>query len=216
MLIDVGMKTKRLVHLATLLAAALGTAACTGRHLDRAPASPDFSDRAPRRFIPEDLAASSGKARNAPLDIVAFHLDSALLLNSGIAQVDTAAKWMLRHPEYKIVLEGHTDRIGDAPYNEDLATRRAQIVRNHLMGWGVPSDRIVLVIYGESEAISPDNPSDRRVVMFASDRPTREIVAATLEHRHAQTAVWTQNGSLFQEKRTPEAEPQHETIATRR
>jgi outer membrane protein OmpA-like peptidoglycan-associated protein len=206
------MKTKRVLHLATLLTASLGTAALA----DRAPAGPDFVDSAPRRFIPASLAASDGKAPQAPLEVVAFHLDSAVLLNSAIAQVNTAAKWMLRHPAYKIVLEGHTDRIGDAPYNEDLATRRAQIVRNHLMGWGVPSDRILLVIYGEAEAIIPDNPSDRRVVMFASDRPTKEIVAGSLENRHARTAVWTQRGTLFQENKTFGSAAPHETIATRR
>jgi hypothetical protein len=70
-------------------------------------------------------------------------------------------------------------------------------VRNRLMGWGVPSDRIVLITYGETEAI-PDNPEDRRVVMFATDQPTRQVVATQLEHRDALIATWTERGSRFQ------------------
>ena len=40
------------------------------------------------------------------------------------AQVDRATRWLSQHPEYRIVLEGHTDAIGAAHYNEDLSMRR--------------------------------------------------------------------------------------------
>lgn len=206
----IGMKTKW-VFMATLLISTLGPAAWA----DRAPAGPDFVAARPERHIPAALAASDGTKPIAPLDVVAFKLDSAWLLNGAISQVDTAAKWLLHHPGYRIVLEGHTDMIGSDAYNEDLATRRAQIVRNHLMGWGVPSDRIVIVVYGASDAMDPENPSDRRVVMFASDRPVHEIVAGSLDHERAQTAVWTDRNTLFQEHKTPGVEPRRDTTASR-
>jgi hypothetical protein len=208
------MKTNSVLSLATLLAASFGTSAFA----DRGPAAPDFSGTAPARHIPRDLAASDGTAPILPLDVVAFHLDSAVLIPSAVVQVDRAAKWMLKHSNYKIVLEGHTDKIGDKPYNEDLATRRAALVRNHMIGWGVPADRIVLLIYGEADAKSPENPSDRRVVMFASDRPTKEIVAGKLDHAaRSITAVWTDRGTLFQQRsNAPVVEPPHETVASRR
>jgi hypothetical protein len=195
--------------LASLLVVASGVIAAA----DPPARGPDFLGALPPRGVPHGLSASDGTAPIAPLDVVAFANGSAALLPSAIAQIDTCAKWLHAHPRFKIVLEGHTDHLGTAEYNEDLATRRAEIVRHHLMAWGIPSDRILLVIYGEADATDDVNINDRRVVMYASDRPTKEIVTASLDHMHARAAVWTQRGTLFQEQVTGKTPRQ--VVATR-
>ncbi len=165
---------------------------------DIAPISPDFVGSAPRRHIDHSLVTSTSMNRIEPLDVIAFDLDSPHLAGETIAQVDRAAKWLLRHTDHRVVLEGHTDQLGRSPYNADLASRRMHAVRNRLMGWGVPSDRIVMLSYGETHAIVPNNPEDRRVVMFATDAPLRQIVATQLQYRHALIATWSERGRLLQ------------------
>ncbi len=195
--------------LASLLVVASGVIAAA----DPPPRGPDFVAARPPRGVPHGLAASDGTAPIAPLDVLAFANGSAALLPSAIAQIETCAKWSRAHPGFKIVLEGHTDHLGTASYNDDLAMRRAESVRQQLMVHGIPSDRILLVIYGEADATDDVNINDRRVVMYASDRPTKEIVTASLDHMHARVALWTQRGTLFQEQVT--GETPHPVVATR-
>ena len=181
-----GMLTK----LAAFLFVALGATAL-------AEPAPDFLGHSPARHIPADLAASDGRDPIAPGDVVAFKLDSAVLLSSSIGQLDRAAHWLKHHPGYRMVVQGHCDLIGDRAYNTDLATRRAQIVKNHFMSWGIASDRIVLVIFGKDDAIVPDNPSDRRVVMYATTDSPDVIAADHLANTRAEAIVWTDKNQLI-------------------
>lgn len=163
-----------------------------------APIAPDFVGAAPPLHIDRSLTASSDAMnRIEPLDVVAFGHDSTRLEGGSLDQVDRAATWLLQHRGHRIVLEGHTDASGMFPYNADLATRRMEAVRNRLLAWGVPSDRIVLITYGETRATPTDNPADRRVVMFATTRPVRDVVATQLEHRQALVAAWTERGTML-------------------
>lgn len=129
-----------------------------------------------------------------PLDVVVFSLDESGLTPGAVAQVDRAAQWLLRHRGHRIVLEGHTDLLGFSAHNADLAARRMQAVKQRLIAWGLPSDRVVLVTYGEALATIPNNPEERRVVMFVTDRPLRQVVTQQLEFRHALVANWTERG----------------------
>lgn len=163
-----------------------------------APIAPDFVGTAPKLHIDPSLVASPvSMNRIEPLDVVAFADNSPALSSAAVTQIDRAAQWLLRHEGHRIVLEGHTDASGMFPYNADLATRRVAAVRNRLLQWGVPSDRIVLITYGETRAATPDNPADRRVVMFATKQPVREVVAMQLENRQALVAAWTERGSML-------------------
>lgn len=186
---------------------------------DPAPPAPDFSARTPGlgpnmeggRFtrtpgIDRSAAASTGAALIAPLDDIEFAPGSCALGPEAVLEVDAAARWLRAHPGYRIALEAHAD-VPDAPeYAEDLANRRANLVRNHLMGWGISSDRIVILVGADH---------NRRLVMFASDRPIKQIVTASLDHRHVLAAVWTDKGSLLQEEQGL-GQPRRATVATRR
>ena len=198
------MKTKLL---ASIVASAFWASAGVIASADPTSRAPDFLGAAPRIAIDHHLAASSGTAPIDPFEDVPFQFGSAVLLSSGQAQLDLAASWLRAHPGKRLVIEGHTDRVGSTEYNQDLATRRADTVRQALMNKGIPSDRMLLVIYGEA------SPDDRRAVLYATDRPIREIVAASID-RGAEVAVWTNKGTLLREQRTPNAK--REVIATRR
>ena len=57
------------------------------------------------------------------------------------------------HPAPEIVVVGHTDRLGTVPYNDALSLRRAERVRNDLVGLGIARDRITIAGRGEREPI---------------------------------------------------------------
>ncbi len=99
---------------------------------------------------------------------VYFGFDSAELTAQGIAVIDRAIAVMRRQGVERVDLEGHTDSSGDAAYNERLAQRRAEAVRDALVARGVPADRITLIGKGERDlAVATGdgvrNPSNRYV-----------------------------------------------------
>ncbi|MET0064868.1 MAG: OmpA family protein [Candidatus Thiodiazotropha sp.] len=52
-----------------------------------------------------------------------------------------------------ITITGHADDIGPAPYNTQLAQRRADAVKHYLVGQGIPSDRINTQSEGSSNPL---------------------------------------------------------------
>jgi hypothetical protein len=171
--------------LKTILAGLVGVSLAAAPVL----AGPDFTGPAAKA---KPLAASAEATKMIlPEDDVVFMNDSSALLDSGIQQIQTVARYMKKHPSLRIVLEGHANSLGSAAHNEDLATKRADIVRMHLIGNGISSDRIIVVVYGESEAEPVPSPIDRRVVMFATTESPGVISRRLMRSQRALSVTWT-------------------------
>jgi len=75
---------------------------------------------------------------------------------------------ILAMPAAKVVVIGHTDRVGPQKRNDALSLKRAQWVRARLIAAGIPKDRIEAVGRGEREPLIPTadevaEPKNRRV-----------------------------------------------------
>lgn len=73
-----------------------------------------------------------------------------------------------RRDAAEVVVVGHTDRMGSVAANDVLALRRAERVRDELVGLGIPRDRIEVAGRGEREPLVPTpdevpEPRNRRV-----------------------------------------------------
>src|SRR5450631_3130265 len=159
------------------------------------PKGPDFVAVAPPRGVDRSLMASPGMQPIEPLEIVNFGLDSTALDPTAISQLDVLATWMKKYPEQNLVVEGHTDRLGTRDYNYDLGERRAVAVRAHLSGWGVSGDRVIVATFGERGAHKAENKNDRRVVIYASDKPRDQLVQDVVHQTRAETVAWTDRGT---------------------
>ncbi|MDR1976076.1 MAG: OmpA family protein [Campylobacteraceae bacterium] len=62
----------------------------------------------------------------------------------------------------RILIEGHTDSIGDDSYNLELSEKRAKLLKNSLIENGVDADRIIARGYGESKPIKPNQTEEGR------------------------------------------------------
>ena len=60
------------------------------------------------------------------------------------------------------MLEGHTDSIGSAKYNQGLSERRAAAVAKVLMENGVAANRISTVGYGKTQPIAENATKEGR------------------------------------------------------
>lgn len=109
---------------------------------------------------------------------VQFEFDRAEVQQQFLADIRRVADFLRANPGTVAELEGHTDSVGDAAYNQGLSERRVNAVRQVLISqFGIEEGRITAVGYGESRpAESNDTPEGR-----ASNRRVVSVVTATLQ-----------------------------------
>jgi outer membrane protein OmpA-like peptidoglycan-associated protein len=85
---------------------------------------------------------------------------------------------MQQDPDSKMVVEGHTDSQGGDSYNQDLSQRRAQTVRDYIVGRGVASDRVNAQGFGSSRSIADNKSAEGR----ANNRRVEIVVEPKRAH----------------------------------
>jgi OmpA-OmpF porin, OOP family len=101
--------------------------------------------------------------------IVFFEEGTSVLSASGKKVIEEALRAL--KPGDEVVLNSHSDTHGDARYNLELSQRRAETVRQKLIGGGVPEEAIKIFAYGESDppvktGDGVKEPANRRVEIF--------------------------------------------------
>ena len=85
----------------------------------------------------------------AQKSIVYFDFDSSEIRSEYVSVIAAHAGYLVKFPNARVRLEGHTDERGSREYNIGLGERRAQAVRRALMLQGVADAQITTVSYGE-------------------------------------------------------------------
>lgn len=93
------------------------------------------------------------------LDGVTFEFDRARLRPDSLVILQGQAETLLRYPDMKVEVAGHTDSDGSDDYNLQLSQRRADAVRDYLVSLDVPAGQITARGYGEAEPVK-DNETD--------------------------------------------------------
>ncbi|HUY04983.1 MAG TPA: OmpA family protein [Rhodocyclaceae bacterium] len=108
-----------------------------------APPAPAAVREAPA-FVPISLQAEA-----------LFSFDKAVLRAGGKKQLDAeVVDKMKEYPQVELVrVTGYTDRIGSTAYNHRLSQRRADAVKDYLVGQGIAAQRIETAAKGESDPI---------------------------------------------------------------
>jgi hypothetical protein len=92
------------------------------------------------------------------LEGINFAYDSSALTPESYGILDRVAQALLA-PEWansRWQIAGHTSGIGTHEYNMALSQRRAEAVRDYLIGQGVPAYKMTAVGYGEGFPIAPN------------------------------------------------------------
>jgi peptidoglycan-associated lipoprotein len=85
----------------------------------------------------------------AQKSIVYFDFDSSEIRSEYVSVIAAHAGYLVKFPNARVRLEGHTDERGSREYNIGLGERRAQAVRRALMLQGVADAQVTTVSYGE-------------------------------------------------------------------
>jgi len=91
-----------------------------------------------------------------------FATDSTTIMPGAQPEIQRVADVLRQYPETNIQIAGHTDSQGSEVYNQQLSERRAQAVRDALVGMGVDPGRITVIGYGESRPIASNDTASGR------------------------------------------------------
>ena len=106
---------------------------------------------------------------------VNFESNSDRLRPGATGILDSVVETLLKYPEIRFEVQGHTDSDGSAEYNESLSARRAKTVHDYLASQGVDVSRMTVRGYGESQPIADNSTAagkaqNRRVVLSVEER----------------------------------------------
>lgn len=86
----------------------------------------------------------------------------ATLPSEAMPMIGELAKALKNNPGRVVVIEGHTDNVGPADYNQSLAMQRAKAVRAALVRQGIESSRITIRSHGEENPVASNDTSAGR------------------------------------------------------
>lgn len=120
---------------------------------------PDPNDQCPDTAAGEKVDAK-GCVLETVIELkgVTFANNSAELVGESDKILDEMAETLKRYPEQRVEIAGYTDNRGSEKYNQQLSERRANAVRDYLIGRGVTADRLTARGFGEADPIA-DNAS---------------------------------------------------------
>lgn len=86
-----------------------------------------------------------------------FDLDTSRVNRESALVLDKAVETLKQHPKLRVLVRGHSDRLGSFEYNLELSRRRANAVEAYLLEHGVAADRISTEALGGKEPMDSNN-----------------------------------------------------------
>ena len=94
---------------------------------------------------------------------VEFDTDKAVVKDKYRNEIKKVADFMKTYPNTTAVIEGHTDNVDTAEYNQKLSEARANSVRQYLINnFGIKATRLAAVGYGLTKPIASNNTEEGR------------------------------------------------------
>ncbi len=98
------------------------------------------------------------------VSVYGINLDigKAVLRPESEAVLAALLKLLNANPDWKILIEGHTDNVGAKAANRTLSTQRAQAVRTWLVGKGIAAARLTALGLGDTKPVAANTTDEGR------------------------------------------------------
>ena len=141
------------------------------------PPPPQPPPPAPRAPTEEELFSKKTLEQlnsERPLGDVEFDYDMATIRDDQRGMLQKNVDWMRRWTSTRVTIEGHADSRGTNQYNLALGDRRANAIKDYMVGLGIAADRLVVISRGEE---SPQC-TDESEACFRSNRRGHPVITA--------------------------------------
>jgi outer membrane protein OmpA-like peptidoglycan-associated protein len=114
--------------------------------------------------VEQNLARQLEQASQATTHAILFAFNSAELNPNSKPVLDTLAEFLKSQPALKLQIQGHTDNIGGAAFNNKLSEQRAEAVKAYLIGKGIAEPRLRAQGYGFSIPVADNTTPEGRTM----------------------------------------------------
>lgn len=122
---------------------------------------PDSAGVAANKGCPE-IKEEVRKVFEEALKGLEFETGKDVIRKSSYGIMDAVVKVMNEHPEYKLVISGHTDHTGRPEKNLELSQKRAEAAANYLVAHDIASSRISAEGYGDTLPVADNKTKSGR------------------------------------------------------
>jgi OOP family OmpA-OmpF porin len=141
-------------------------------YLDKCPGTP-FGARVDSDGCPQQIEETITRRID-----VKFDTDKSFVQPQFYPQIEAVAQIMREYIRTTVTIEGHTDSVGAADYNQKLSQRRADAVREVLISqFGVDPSRLIAIGYGETRPVADNG----NAMGKQENRRVEAVVTATVE-----------------------------------
>lgn len=128
----------------------------------RSEASSQRAQAEMQRRLNELEAKETERGMLITLGDVLFDTNSAHLRGASDHNLKRLSEFMRSYPEARLLIEGHTDNVGSAVYNQQLSQRRADSVRKYLVNQGIENHRMTISGVGLGRPIASNDTASGR------------------------------------------------------
>ena len=95
---------------------------------------------------------------------IQFEFNKATIKPVSFPILDAVREVLVANPNIRLEVQGHTDNVGQAAYNQKLSGQRADSVRAYLVKVGIDPSRLVSKGYGMAQPLVPNNSEGNRAL----------------------------------------------------
>ncbi len=103
------------------------------------------------------LAKEEKEVLQTAFNNLEFETGGAIIRDVSYASLNKLAELMVKKPNYRLTVEGHTDNVGETQTNQTLSVRRAEAIKTFLVKKGVKASQITTQGFGETRPIGDNN-----------------------------------------------------------
>jgi OOP family OmpA-OmpF porin len=98
------------------------------------------------------------------LSNVLFDTDKAVIKPVSYPELDDVVRVFEENPGLHVKVDGHTDSQGSDAHNLDLSQRRAEAIREYLVGHGTAPERLTAQGFGENKPVADNDTAEGRAL----------------------------------------------------
>lgn len=136
----------------------------------------DKDDKCPETAGPKEnhgcpkIDKETQKVLQTAFDNLEFETAKAIIRTKSYPSLNKLAEVLKQKPNWELQLSGYTDNVGNARANLLLSKRRAQAVKDYLIGQGIEEKRLHVLYFGEKDPVASNSTAagrqqNRRVEM---------------------------------------------------
>lgn len=125
---------------------------------DKCPATPGPVENEGCPEIEEEVQ----EILNTAFENLEFETGKDVIKQESIPSLTELADVLVKRPEWKLQIAGHTDNVGDAQQNLILSKKRAESVKAFMESKGIDASRLSVLYFGETQPIGDNNTAEGR------------------------------------------------------